>query len=171
MMRFEDMPNYEELSRMCNEYYTYDALSTSRVYLFHKHSSNRYLHAFTTHRNMRHAYDYLRENQEIEVLDDFFGNNFPFIRSKITPVIYLDDNTLDPSEMDGQDIYRSDSKIMVRDLKILNQISNEDLEKDNDSKLVSPPCKFFAMKRHYSFYVNNYGELVDRLTVSLVMNL
>lgn len=89
-MRFKDLPSLEEILSYYDEVYCHDISYSYRYcYLLVHKTNDGGEKMVTAHNTLNSAHDYLRFNPEVEVLDDFFGNNFPFLKC-LTLSMYMD---------------------------------------------------------------------------------
>lgn len=180
-MRFSDLPSRQEILDLSNEYYNDLDIFSKHIYMSHQHRSSNFKHTFSEHLSLSHAYAYLRDNPKIEVIDDFFGNNFPFIVG--THITELVPHLSRRFKKDKS--FYSNHGIIVKELRavdLLNPrillhgyvINNESAYTTTMSK-VSRKYKYCAEHNLNSimhslyFEGNTYQEVLDKLDVTKIM--
>lgn len=169
-MKFEDLPSYEKVGVLYEKFYHgkhNDSICIIRVQL--ENDKDEYFSC----KSLRAAYTFLKENPEFEICDNFFGNNFPFLRGELLSIngdltlgftlqitnlklTHAHHNTLDAcgSEISDYDYNFSDSRI--KDLYVF--LSSINLEN-----------KYVVRVYSYLFVVSSYDEFINRIDIAEVM--
>lgn len=165
-MQFKDLPSYEEIEKTFNKLYDYHG--TYQIILINQ---DNYV---TTYFKLHEAYYYLAHNPELEVRDDFFGNNFPFLYGWVHKFLFQEEIVQSP---------------VILDLKVFKEMSNSVLSESNDVKFIDDYSmidfnstelhsliKAFHEKTEYvsrfkgcHFITPTYDNLVKRIEIAKVM--
>lgn len=166
-MLFRDLKKYDELEEMHDDYYSKLCEYDFPIYLFHPF----YYQELTLHDSLRDAYEFLRKHKDLEVYDDFFGGDFPFIRGQ-----KIHDDHFNTGVF---------PKITIRGLRIFDNIVYEDLVGISDFQRKFSPYKKYLkflkcnisnglwMIEHRGLYftTSNHSKLVDKIGIMKVMRL
>lgn len=177
-MKFKDLPNESEVIRLYKDKFvdSYSMPSINTVYLFHEHIGPDYKYKFTVHSNIYVAYAYLLENKDVEVVCDFFSDNFPFLYG-----YHIGQVDCDMGNGVNTPFLYSNSKILIDSLRIFNSIPYHFLEygcdinycnhEDNTSvyKFIDEQNKFLSVFGGYGFVTDTYDELIKRLSILEIM--
>lgn len=124
------------------------------------------------------AYEYLEHNPELEVSDDFFGNNFPFLLGSFKQFRIAINN-----------IYIDHEIVIVRELRVLDFLESKNMEKyefarkECDFASYNQTCEYFHTFLHKAdmekktivsfgdihFAVLTYDELVEKMNFLEIM--
>lgn len=178
-MKFKDLPNWSETLIKYHQYYTQS--KHTRVYLIHKDESRKdfkgsyapelhdtYHGVVSSHASFFRAYLFLKQNPELEVCDDFFGNNFPFIAGLIKPIGPDGTNGILIFTLHALSKSRVDFSKMILDKIIVHST-------EYVSESLYPNCKeneFMLNSGNYDWVaISTHAELIDALNVARIMSL
>lgn len=175
VIKFKNLLDRDMILKSCNEIYGYDhRLSDYKVYLRHANKSDRFNDGISSHSTFSDAYDFLKENPELEVRDDFFGNNFPFLYGAHH---FHYEN--------GNHLHHQTKTITIRHLKVFESISRDIIENNSDfnpSHDSNAPYLDFLISSHKAgltvstfglscFTSVTYDDLLKKLNILEVMSI
>lgn len=182
-MRFKDLPRFNEIEKFCNNIYSHERTFIYEVHLLHAEQSNQYPFGFSSHLSLFSAYDFLRRNHKLEVRDDFFGNNFPFLVGFISTLVDEDmgrDIFFPTSQSTG--VKHANTPMISILLENFNVLINTKFDMLVDLKLsyelpyqkipnAINKHEYYVLCGHQSYCkVSTYSELVDRISIAKIMS-
>lgn len=159
-MKFEDLPDYNEITRLYRKIYT--SFGSYQTHIVHPYGFEEGVISF---RSFNDAYCFLMDNPEMEISDSFFGNNFPFLCGiKV--------------------VFNMHAKLILQGLKIFDNIENEIIKINSNhhyqnigltilqnQELNDRLSHLYIVDYAGSFFhVSTYEELVDISCVMKIMD-
>lgn len=172
-MKFINLPSEHDIFGRYEELYYGDP---DTVCLRHVKADGR-THFYTSHVSIEHACEFMMKNPNLDVCDDFFGNNFPFLCvsaiSEKTPF----DRIHSTVTITGLRVYRD------RKVTVLQSISDCDVyhRYTNLNKKNEVWTEFYTKSEKKGLYLSRcfaglccatktHDEIVSRLEAAEVMN-
>lgn len=122
-MKFKDLPSRKETVSFFKKVYgvNHTTWASGGVFLVHKKPrSVRTRCLFSKHQDVYAARRYMESNPEVEFLDDFFGNNFPFLQGSIHD--YRSTSKIKFFKEFGK-LHRSQVGITIGPLQVLREVN------------------------------------------------
>lgn len=174
-MQFKDLPSYEEVQSSYINIFTYvenDVMYPIHpIHIYHVyHVYHNEQVKYTTHRNLYDAYNFLKRNSKLEVLDNVFGNNFPFLHGEIC-------------------ICQKTAMVVITRTKVLDDAKhlilkhNFDYDEcgNNDPQTMKDACSYISSMKKQGLHVfcdgntyfaaPSYDKLVERIEVMKLMDI
>lgn len=179
-MRFKDLPNYTHIVHLSRKFHAewpkYNIHLVNNVHLI----SNPASISKMVFENIHAAFDFLRNNPELDVSDEFYGHNFPFLTGNyrvprshtniaMDPVLAV---AIDPVAIDRRNYminhvlleaacdFSSDTTIYQRTDEFTNFILKS---KGLQISFV------YNSDKYYYFATRTYAEVIDRCNLTKLM--
>lgn len=173
-MRYKDLPDFEEVQKLHDSLYTEDVRESWISCLSLEHDDG-----YVCHSSLLEAYTYLRNNPELEVSDEFFGNSFPFLHGvKLKP----HKHSIESFVICGLTAFDSiNVEYIAKDCDFLRNsyipYSQQDIEgsqyhnfiSDSTSKKLHVSC--YGPNGLYYFATKTHSELLKRIEVLKIMHI
>lgn len=161
-MRFKDLPPLEKIVELRDSFYSHYAFNTSGCSIFLHYNEEP---KFSCSSTIDYSCNYLHMNPDFEVRDDFFGNNFPFLRGKQYRVPnkpetnFLVIYDLQILRRTSRDVLKKSCDVNIYEGKNVNDFLTSAIENDD----------YISMHSDFYFATKTYDELVQRIEVASVM--
>lgn len=159
-MKFEDLPSWVDLLEIIDSLYNLNSLV--HVNMVKNDGS------IITSAGFLDAYTCLKNNPELEVQDDFFGNGFPFLQGWVKIISGLRPNTEAGVIIHGLKVFR-DAR-----LETLRQIHDFVIDyeiMENVYPVFPKKGEHVSKFSRYYFISSTYDELVEKIDIARIINM